>query len=335
MSWVARAGGKRAGPAGSPSREAGVVLLLVLWVLALLSALILSFAREWRTELVLADNYRQTRQCRRLAEAGIYYGLGKLLENKLAETAPLRQSASLSGSPAPAQGWRPDQTPHVLEIAEGRVEVRIADEAGKINLNQASEKILTSLFAVLGYQEGEIAGLVDAILDWRSRGGAPRPLGGKDEYYGRLEPPYPAKNGRFDLVEELGWVRWFRGSPVLPRLWEWLTVATTGQQVNVNTAPREVLLALGLSPEQVAAVVQARQAALLRQWREVSPLGATPEPPSPLRGLGFQSSPFFTILSQGMVNNGQGRYTIKAMVRLEVASPTPWRIVSWYDDYPG
>ncbi len=335
MSCVASAGGKRAGPAGPLAREAGVVLLLVLWVLALLSALILSFAREWRTELVLADNYRQTRQCRRLAEAGIYYGLGKLLENKLAETAALRQSPSPSGSPTPARGWRPDQTRHVLELPEGQVEVRIGDEAGKINLNQASEKILTSLFAVLGYQEREIAGLVDAILDWRSRGDAPRPLGGKDEYYGRLDPPYPAKNGRFDLVEELGWVRWFRGSPVLPRLWEWFTVAPTGQQVNVNTAPREVLLALGLSPEQAAAVVQARQAALLRQWGEVSPLGATPEPPSPLRGLGFQSSPFFTIVSQGMVNNGQGRHTIKAMVRLEAASPTPWRIVSWYDDYPG
>jgi type II secretory pathway component PulK len=65
--------------------EAGVVLLLVLWVLVLLSTLILSLAQEWRTELQLTGNSLEGHQCHRLAEAGIYYALGKLVATRRGE----------------------------------------------------------------------------------------------------------------------------------------------------------------------------------------------------------------------------------------------------------
>jgi hypothetical protein len=51
--------------------------------------------------------------------------------------------------------------------------------------------------------------------------------------------------------------------------------------------------------------------------------------------LSFRSSPFFTITSTGMVNKNEGAYTIKAIVRLEINQKVPWRILSWYDGYPG
>ncbi|MCX5892253.1 MAG: hypothetical protein NTW80_04650, partial [Deltaproteobacteria bacterium] len=69
-----------------PRDEQGVVLLLVLLILTLISVLVLSWAEEWRTELLLAAKYREASQRRRLAEGGVYYTLGKLLETKILET---------------------------------------------------------------------------------------------------------------------------------------------------------------------------------------------------------------------------------------------------------
>ena len=71
-----------------PRDEQGVVLLLVVLILALISVMVLSWAQEWRTELLLAANFREATQCRRLAEGGVYYALGKLMETKILEIQP-------------------------------------------------------------------------------------------------------------------------------------------------------------------------------------------------------------------------------------------------------
>jgi general secretion pathway protein K len=316
--------------------EEGVVLLLVLWVLALLSALILSWAQEWRTELKLAENFRQGHQSRRLAEGGVYYALGKLMAYKLAE-APARGqggASPLGTAPLPS-GWQPDQSLHVLELSDSRVEIRIADEGGKINLNRADEEILRRFFAVLGYRDQQIPALVDAILDWRDRDSLLRPQGAESDYYRSLDPPYAAKNGRFEVVEELAWVRGFMGSAILPRLCQWLTVQSSGVQINLNTAPQEVLQTLGFSAEQAGALIQARQLASLKQSGELpGMLANAPEIQANLARIGFQSAPFFTIISTGMINNGGGSHTIKALVRLDINSSSPWQILNWDDDYP-
>ena len=79
-----------ANPKASTAREEGAVLLLVLLILTLISVLVLSWAQEWRTELKLASNFGEAHKCHRLAEAGIYYALGKLLVAKAAEVDRLK-----------------------------------------------------------------------------------------------------------------------------------------------------------------------------------------------------------------------------------------------------
>ena len=66
------------------------MLLLVLLILTLISVLVLSWAQEWRTELKLASNFGEAHKCQRLAEAGIYYALGKLMTAKTAEMSELQ-----------------------------------------------------------------------------------------------------------------------------------------------------------------------------------------------------------------------------------------------------
>jgi len=195
----------------------------VLLVLAFLSLLILSWAREWRLELKLAENFRESRQCRRLAEAGVYYALGKIVMAKAQERSVF--SATAAASPPPGEVWWGDQRPHLVEMPGGWAEVRVADEAGKVNLNSANEQTLASLFTVLGFSGTRLRTMVDSLLDWRSQEAQARPLGAKSDYYLRLNPPYVARNGKFEVVEELAWVRGFEGLALLPRFCDWLTTA--------------------------------------------------------------------------------------------------------------
>jgi general secretion pathway protein K len=193
---------------------------------------------------------------------------------------------------------------------------------------------LTNLFIALGLVDRDIATMVDSILDWRSGGETPRPHGAKSDYYLRLDPPYPAKNGKFEVVEELAWVHGFEDSPFLARLSDWLTVQPIGQAVNINTASLEVLVASGLSADVARQVLDTRQTAPFQNLQGLPPVMADPSG-GPAANLMVQSSPFFTIKSTGRVKRNGARHTIKAVVRIIPNSENLWDIISWIDDFPG
>jgi general secretion pathway protein K len=324
---------KSANPKVLTVQEEGAVLLLILLILLLISVLVLSWAQEWRTELKLASNFSETLKCQRLAEAGIYYTLGKLVTAKSTEMGTYRTSA-LQAPVASEDLWQGDQRLHELKLPTGAVEIRIADEGGKINLNEAPEMLLNSFFTQLGLAEPRVRTMVDSILDWRERGEFPRPYGAKSAYYLRLDNPYAAKKDKFETVEELAWVRGFESSPLIPRLSEWFTVQDTGKQINLNTAPLEVLMALGFSQEAAKTIMASRETMPFRNLQDIYQLNV-----SPLLGWGmqisFRTSPFFTITSAGVVKKNGGHRTIKAIVHLNIKQDVPWGIVSWYDGYPG
>jgi general secretion pathway protein K len=310
------------------------VLLLVLLVLTLISVLVLSWAQEWRTELRLAANFRESHQCRRLAEAGVYYALGKILEGKIAETTmsrivdPAEAAARMTGV------WQGDHKLHQLKLPGGVVEVRVEDEGGKLNLNQISEDHMVAIFTALGFAPDKMRIMVDSLLDWRSRGDQPRPFGAKSAYYLNLEPPYVCRNSALESVEELGWVRGFEVGAAIPGLGRWLTVQLT-QGININSAPTEVLAAVGIPPEVAQNIVMMRQRQPFMNFQDISALQQMLSAvPGQLQQLKFLSSPFFTIRSTGMVKKKGGRQTIKAVVRIDLSLPGSWEIVSWIDDFP-
>lgn len=120
----------------------------------------------------------------------------------------------------------------------------IIDESSKINLN--------SLLTVGGYPDDKYLAffrrllrnleldenIADYARDWidaNEEGPA------ENMYYQSLQRPYRCKNARFDTVEELQMVR-----GVTPEVFSQLRkfVTITGGAVNINTASREVLMAL-------------------------------------------------------------------------------------------
>jgi general secretion pathway protein K len=311
--------------------ESGAVLMLVLLVLALISALVLAWAQEWRVELKLTGNFKTVHQSRRLAEAGVYYAIGKLMITKVAEAAS-------SGQPVRNPGlWHGDQSLHVLEFPDGQAEIRVADESGKINLNYAPGMLLRALFTVLGVSEPRLSIMVDSIEDWRNRGNLPRPFGAKSDYYLGLNPPYVARNDKFKVVEELAWVRGFEADPLLPRLGNLLTVqkqkGESGTTINFNAAPLEVLETMGFRPDTAQALIAAREIMPFTNTEEIPQLAENPLM-SQFMQLSFQTSPFFTITSTGQAKNQGGRYVIKAMVRIDDKLKNLWEIVAWFDGFP-
>ena len=326
--------GRRPGrPTTASTREEGTVLLLVMLILTLISVMILSWAQQWRTELKLTGNFVQVQKARRLAEAGIYYALGKLVSFKTTEMM-LGHPTAYKNVPIPADLWEADQSPHRLELPEGRVEIRIADEGGKINLNTAPEATLRTLLGTLKLTEFQVRTMVDSILDWRSSEGQARLYGAKSRYYLGLKPPYVAKNGSFESVEELAWVRGFEASPLVPRLSHWLTVKNTGTGINLNTAPLEVLQATGLPDEVARLIIRQRQRAPFRNFQEITKLMPTTQL-SQQTTLAFKTSPFFTITATGVTKKNGGRQTIRALVRVDANRDEPWTIYSWFEGYPG
>jgi general secretion pathway protein K len=317
------------------AKEEGSVLLLVILILTLISVLVLSWAQEWRTELKLASNFGEAHKCQGLAAGGVYYALGKLITAKTAESTGLR-GIGAQPQPQAVSGnlWQGDQRPHVLELPDGVVEVRIADEGGKININLAPEALLLNFFTVLGLPEPQVRTMVDSLQDWRAKETYSRPYGAKSAYYLSLNPPYVAKNGKFETVEELAWVRGFEASPLIPHLSRWLTVQTTSTGINLNTAPLEVLLAMGLTRDIAQNIMASRQAIPLRNFQEIAPATANPLLSQGMQ-ISFQSSPFFTITSTGMVKKNAGRKTVKAIVGIDLSQRPPWAILSWYDGFPG
>lgn len=128
----------------------------------------------------------------------------------------------------------------------GQPRYGLTDEDRALNLNTAPREVLQRLAQLAGgLREEEAAGLAAAIEDWRDADDKPVSGGAEDSYYHGLDDAYDCKDGPFESVEELLLVRGM--TPALYRRLEpHLTVYGSGQ-LNVNTAGRAVLQALGLS----------------------------------------------------------------------------------------
>jgi general secretion pathway protein K len=220
--------------------QSGIALVLVLWVVTLLALVAASSLGSTRTQLELARNTVENAKAEALADAGVYRAMLALLE------------------PDFGQGWRADGTPYDFILADGRIEVSVQDEAGKIGLNVASEEQLRGLFQAIGLDAPSSAALAGAIADWRDRDDLRRPDGAEAEDYRKAGLPYGPGNRPFAEIGELRQVLGMT-TALYERLAPLLTVYSRRQEVDVMTAPREVLLSLfgSSTGEEVLAARQA------------------------------------------------------------------------------
>lgn len=216
------------------NNQRGAVLLLVLAVIALLSALLTDWAFSSLIDLRLAETFRDSTRAYYLARGGVTVGRLLLQEDRNGHDA-LDESWAL-GVPS-------------YPVGEGGViSIAIEDQDGRLDLNRLVDAIgespnpvyrdrLLRLLEDLGV--GEKEALVEALFDWLDHNDAREANGAESAYYQTLSPPYRAKNGALESVDELLLIKGFTPE-VLAVLAPYVTVTGSGQ-LNLNTASLEVL----------------------------------------------------------------------------------------------
>ncbi|HEX7989992.1 MAG TPA: type II secretion system minor pseudopilin GspK, partial [Stenotrophomonas sp.] len=108
-------------------RARGAALVLVLWVVALLATTIAAFALTARVEHLQGRVTGDLAGGEQIAHAGIDYALSRV------RATPTQPS------------WRADGRPYRWQFDGRAVELRIVDETGKVDLNQADLNLLQAL----------------------------------------------------------------------------------------------------------------------------------------------------------------------------------------------
>jgi hypothetical protein len=136
----------------------------------------------------------------------------------------------------------------------------MAAEQAKIDLNTASTATVMRLIVeVLGWGGAEAQGLAEAITDWRDYGQHDAEGFFSDDYYQSLEFPYAMKDRPFERIDELLLVKGV-DRDIYEALLPFVTVYGDGR-VDINTASKKVLVALGLDGGVADKVLRARRGA--------------------------------------------------------------------------
>ena len=213
------------------TRSRGAALLLVLWLVALLTALIGAFALTARVEYLQGRVIRDGAQAQQVARAGIEYALARVAD------------------PQPQTRWLPDGRRYRWNYAGSQVEVRIVDESGKVDLNQADAPLLASLLLALGHERPLAEALAATILDWRDADSLSQPsFSAEDPDYASAGLPYGAKDAPFDTVAELGQVLGMTPE-IFASLAPYLTIYSGRAMPDASYAPGPVLAAMGVDAQ--------------------------------------------------------------------------------------
>ncbi len=216
-------------------RARGAALLLVLWLTALLAALIGAFAVTARMESLQGQIARDGTVARERARAGIDYALVRIADQQH------------------RTHWLPDGRAYDWTFAGSQVRVRAVDESGKVDLNQADARLLEQLLRVRGIPEETAPALAAAILDWRDADSLSQPQGGaEDPDYAAAGLEYGAKDAPFESVAELQQVLGMTPE-FYDRVAPFLTLYSGRTLPDANYAPGPVLAAMGLDAERILA----------------------------------------------------------------------------------
>ncbi|MBF0569155.1 MAG: general secretion pathway protein GspK [Candidatus Omnitrophica bacterium] len=245
----------------------GFILIMAMWTLAFLAVLAVSIGFGTRQKVILLGRLEDRSRAQLAAEAGVKKAVAVLLddleENQFMYSASAK--ARRHNNPADFAGMTIGDIP--VEVVCTSVDETAAkttkfygmcDEQGKININTTDRDTLTRLFVHgASLPEDTALKLAEAVLDWRDYGKHEAEGFFSDDYYKNLEHPYAMKEKPFERIDELFLVRGITRE-IYAAMRPYVTVWGDGH-VNVNTAPRQVLLAMGLDVGVADKLLQVRR----------------------------------------------------------------------------
>ncbi|MBI2875702.1 MAG: general secretion pathway protein GspK [Candidatus Tectomicrobia bacterium] len=349
---------------GAIRNQRGVALLMILWVVVLLMAMVTEFSSSMRLEALGASNHKEETAAYYLALAGKENALALLAGRQADEEEQVgtwvddgeglffkRYEGEAGGTISiiateDERRGRKEGYP----FAGGRYGFRLRDEGAKINLNTATREVLVALLRYSGVEAPvDRDTIADSILDWVDTDRNHHLNGAEDSYYESLDPPYQAKNDKFDSPEELLLIRGMTpeilygspgnraGSAPSERLlgngkttgiYPYLTVVGESEEINLNTAPEIVLRAIGVKEAEIAETMRHRvdeppyEPTDLPNWT-LEPL---------LLDVGVSSPAYFSLEAWGRVKGSPVVRRIRAILKREDDPEKPFTIFYWDDN---
>jgi type II secretory pathway component PulK len=202
--------------------------MLALWALFLLSAMVISWALDINTRLTISGGANRSLEAEAMACSGAEVAM---------HPAVKPGSTALRGSFPPNQSY----------------ETRISGEGGRLNLkfllageNPANLELLRKYLEVKGVDLNERDRMIDCLLDWVDPDNLVR-LNGEEN-----APDYKPTNGPLKTLEELKRVRGWEEFTSRPNWDADFTLNSTDAKIDINSASRDVLLALPGFTEPIA-----------------------------------------------------------------------------------
>lgn len=170
------------------SRRKGLVLVAVLWAAVLLMVIVASTGRDSRLDTKISFSGINQIRCKWACRAAVTTAVAVLNED-------------IGPSDSLIDIWSEnDEDFNNVTLEQCRFDVRVVDEAGKLNVNTATREQLLGL----DYMTEDVA---DAIIDWRDSDDTPGTQGVEGGYYENLDFRYSIRNAPFRTVRELLLVR--------------------------------------------------------------------------------------------------------------------------------
>lgn len=220
--------------------NSGFALVLTLIMTTLMVAIVTELIHQVYVDVSINRSFRDAQQASLFADSGVN-GAIKLIQLGSGS----KNYTSLNDA------W---SKPVLLNDDNGSLEVTISDESGKLNINNLilpngdMEPFFLAALLRLGKTLNIPESFWSAAADWIDTNDQPRSGGVESSYYRSLNPPYSAHNGSLVTIEELSLVKDMTPQ-LLQKLKPFITLYSAQQgapisQVNINTAPKEVLMAL-------------------------------------------------------------------------------------------
>lgn len=223
----------------------GVALLITLMILVLIVTLVWEVFRIGARAAQTGAYGRDSIRAEIVAESGV-----------AATRIALREDAKDNNYDTLDEIWSRPVPP--IDLGEGTIRIVVEDEERKINLNRLvlpngnapDDQRLAVFRRLLEILEIDPL-LADAVVDWLDNDESARVGGAESVFYQSQTFPYRAKNDFFDTIDELRLVRGVTPD-VFEKLRPFVTVYSEGK-VNINTAPKQILLALSAGQDAAEA----------------------------------------------------------------------------------
>jgi general secretion pathway protein K len=204
------------------SKQSGLALVMVLWILSLLTIMAGSFALNMRREASITMDTKNNAQALAVAESGIAMAEMMLL------------------NPDQNKRWRSDGSIYEIITNDAKVRVRLLSETGKIDINKADQVLLEALMTYVPGNTEQKAKLVAAIIDWRDADDLVHNNGAEKKEYKEAGLSYEPRNKPFQTLEELQLVLGINEA-VFFQIEPLITVYSGQPKVSVQQATKEVL----------------------------------------------------------------------------------------------